>query len=196
MKLIPCTESGDHWRGLKSNRGEHILEEELDERFREFKRLVATWSRETIAMVRPYAHHDPSEIKMLNLMLVRTISSKWSIEILTMLHLGKSARFEELRKAAKGISSRVLSRKLKMMESSGLIRRKIFDTRPPRAQYMLTEKGSTLTILGTPVILFLRFKEGFYSPQDSTQVIRLPTSSPVNSRWRNRRVEHKPVLMG
>ncbi len=167
IELLPCAEAREHRRVLKSNRREHVLNGELDERFEELTRLVGAWSKETIAMVRPYAHREPSESRKVNQMLERNLSSKWSIEILTVLHPSKSVRFEELRKACKGVSSRVLSRKLKMMENSGLIQRKILATRPPRAQYMLTEKGVTLTTLGTPVVLFLRFKEGLYSPQSN-----------------------------
>jgi len=116
-------------------------------------------------MAKPFFARDPSENTRLNLMVARTIVSKWSIEILTVLSTPKSVGFGELRKALRGISSRVLSRKLRMMEASGLIRRRILDTRPPRVQYTLTEKGLTLTTLGTPAILYLRFKEGLYGPR-------------------------------
>jgi DNA-binding HxlR family transcriptional regulator len=62
----------------------------------------------------------------------------------------------------KGVSSRVLSKKLKMLEDRGLIGRTVLGTRPPRVQYALTEKGRTIAALGEPVVLYLLFKEGFY----------------------------------
>src|SRR6266705_1887023 len=110
-------------KGLRRNIVERMSEEVLEERFKEFKTLVAVWSKETIAMAKPFFARDPSENTRLNLMVARTIVSKWSIEILTVLSTPKSVGFGELRKALRGISSRVLSRKLRMMEASGLIRR-------------------------------------------------------------------------
>jgi DNA-binding HxlR family transcriptional regulator len=97
-------------------------------------------------------------------MLVRTIFSKWSIEILTVLYTVNPIGFEGLRKSLKGISSRVLSTKLKMLEDRGLIERGVLNTRPPKVQYALTEKGSTISTLGEPVLLYLRFKEGLFLP--------------------------------
>ena len=139
---------------------ERTLEETLDERFNAFKTLVAAWSKQTVAMARHLTGRDPSEANDLNLTLVRAIFSKWSIEILTILYTQESIGFEELRKALKGISSRVLSRKLKIMESIGLIERTILNARPPRVQYALSGDGLTVATLGEPVILYLHFREG------------------------------------
>jgi DNA-binding HxlR family transcriptional regulator len=150
---------------MRSSIVERTFEEVLDERFREFKALVAAWSKETISMAKPFLDPDPPENTRLNLMVARTIGNKWSIEILTVLSASKSVGFGELRKALRGISPRVLSRKLTIMEKSGLILRNILDRKPPRVHYALTEKGVTLTTLGAPVILYLRFKEGLYGPR-------------------------------
>jgi len=134
----------------------------LDLRFRELRDAIAAWSKETVAMTRPFAPRKPSESTELNLMIVRTIFSKWSIEILTVLSTLKPIGFEGLRKSLKGVSSRVLSKKLKMLEDRGLIGRTVLGTRPPRVQYALTEKGMTIAALGEPVILYLLFKDAFY----------------------------------
>ena len=69
-------------------------------------------------------------------------------------------RFEELRKTLRPISSRVLSEKVKLLEDTGLVHRSILNTRLPRVQYSLTEKGLTAATLGEPVLLYLRLKEG------------------------------------
>ena len=69
-------------------------------------------------------------------------------------------RFEELRKTLRPISSRVLSEKVKLLEDTGLVHRSILNTRLPRVQYSLTEKGLTVATLGEPVLLYLRMKEG------------------------------------
>jgi DNA-binding HxlR family transcriptional regulator len=138
----------------------------LDERFRKLRDAIATWSKETVGIAKPFVPRKPSESAELNLMLVRTIFSKWSIEILTVLYTVNPIGFEELRKSLKGISSRVLSKKLKMLEDMGLIERGVLNTRPPKVRYALTEKGSTVSTLGEPVLLYLRFKEGLFLPHE------------------------------
>ena len=152
---------------------ERTLEETLDERFDALKTMVAAWSKQTVAMATHFSDRDPSEAAKLDLMLVRAIFSKWSIEILTILYTQKSIGFEELRKALKGISSRVLSRKLRIMESTGVIERTILNARPPRVHYALSEEGLTVATLGEPVILYLRFIEGLRLPRTSSELLLL-----------------------
>jgi len=150
---------------------QYTLQDILDKRFRELREAIAAWSKETVVVSRPFVPHKSSEAAELNLMLVRTIFSKWSIEILTVLYTLKPMGFEGLRRSLKGISSRVLSKKLKMLEDRGLIEREVLNTRPPKVRYALTEKGLTISTLGEPVILYLRFKEGLF-------LIREPVTVP------------------
>ena len=144
----------------------------LRQRFKELREAIATWSKETVAMANPYTPRDPSMFTELNLTIVRTIFSKWSIEIITVLYSLKSIGFEGLRKSMMGISPRVLSRKLKILEEKGIIEREVLNTRPPRVQYALTDKGLTIATLGEPVILYLRFREGLYLSSKPVQWVR------------------------
>jgi DNA-binding HxlR family transcriptional regulator len=149
----------------------YTLQDILDQRFRELREAIAAWSKETVAIAKPFVPRKPSESADLNLMLVRTIFSKWSIELLTVLYTLNPIGFEELRKSLRGISSRVLSKKLKMLEDMGLIERGVLNTRPPKVRYAMTEKGSTVSTLGEPVLLYLRFKEGLF-------LLREPAARP------------------
>jgi len=144
----------------------------LRQRFKELREAIAAWSKETVAMANPYTPRDPSMFTELNLTIVRTIFSKWSIEIITVLYSLKSIGFEGLRKSMRGISPRVLSRKLKILEEKGIIEREVLNTRPPRVQYALTDKGLTIATLGEPVILYLRFREGLYLSSKPVQWVR------------------------
>jgi DNA-binding HxlR family transcriptional regulator len=92
-------------------------------------------------MAGPYTPRGHSESTKLNLTIVRIIFSKWSIEIITVLCGLKPVRLEELRKSVKGISPRVLSGKLRILEVKGIIERGVLNTRPPRVQYALTDKA-------------------------------------------------------
>lgn len=52
--------------------------------------------------------------------------------------------FNQLKKSVEGISSRMLSEKLKFLEQEGILQRVVANTRPIRVSYILTEKGKSL----------------------------------------------------
>ena len=54
---------------------------------------------------------------------------------------GEPRRFGELRHDIPRISARVLSARLREMESRGLVTRRALDTSPPSIEYALTEHG-------------------------------------------------------
>ncbi len=53
-------------------------------------------------------------------------------------------RFGDLESSLAGVSSRTLTKRLKMLEGCGLIVRHEFAERPPRVEYALTKKGRGL----------------------------------------------------
>jgi DNA-binding HxlR family transcriptional regulator len=139
-----------------------ILKQELTstEFANEMSRLIYSKSRIT-----------PETVARVNLKLAKTVFSKWSIEILTILYSVRSASYSELRRRLRGVSSRVLSEKLKKLETGGLIRRAVVDGRPPGTTYSLTDDGITVAKLGEPVFLFLGYREGLYSsPSDGSSL--------------------------
>jgi len=91
-----------------------------------------------------------------NLDIMRKVFGKWSMEILLSAYSMGSVGFADLRRLLDGISSRVLSKKLKDLEELGLLKREIIESRPPKVRYTLSEKGEVLAKLGEPVILYLR----------------------------------------
>ncbi len=137
---------------------ESKVEKSLDERFRDFREQTLSFSREIASDF--HIPKEPLRAAELNMSLSRAVFGKWSIEILVSLYTLNPIGFEDLKKVLRPISPRVLSEKLKTMESLGLVQRTIVDTRPPSTRYALTEKGLTVATLGEPVILFLRWKEG------------------------------------
>jgi len=71
------------------------------------------------------------------------IGDKWSV--LAILRLGvQPERFRALLRAVDGISPRMLTVTLRGLERDGLVRRQVFDTRPPSVQYSLTPLGRSL----------------------------------------------------
>jgi DNA-binding HxlR family transcriptional regulator len=72
------------------------------------------------------------------------VGGKWKTVVLWYLKNG-TLRFAELKKLIPDITEKMLSIQLKKLEDSGLIKRKVFGTKPPiRVEYSLTEFGKTL----------------------------------------------------
>lgn len=68
------------------------------------------------------------------------IRGKWKAVILCHL-LDGTKRFLELQRITSGVSHKVLNEKLRELENSGLISKKIYNEYPPKVEYYLTDKG-------------------------------------------------------
>ena len=77
---------------------------------------------------------------------LKIIGSKWTMLILHQLFEGKK-RFGQLQKALPGISSKTLALRLRELEKTGIIRKKIFVEIPLHVEYYLTPKGKSLEAL-------------------------------------------------
>ena len=71
-------------------------------------------------------------------------SKKWMLLVLAELHFHGTQRFNELLDNMKQVSPKILSKRLKELESRGLVDRKKFNEIPPRVEYSLTPKGEDL----------------------------------------------------
>lgn len=68
------------------------------------------------------------------------VSAKWPVLIL--IELGhEPRRFNALLRAVPDISKRMLTQSLRDLERDGMVRREVFDTKPPSVRYSLTELG-------------------------------------------------------
>lgn len=68
------------------------------------------------------------------------IRGKWKAVILCHL-LDGTKRFLELQRITSGVSHKVLNEKLRELENSGLISKKIYNEYPPKVECYLTDKG-------------------------------------------------------
>ncbi len=68
---------------------------------------------------------------------------RWKMLIVRDLLTG-TMRFGELKKSLNGISQKVLTQHLRIMEERGLINRKVYAEVPPKVEYSLTELGRSL----------------------------------------------------
>jgi DNA-binding HxlR family transcriptional regulator len=71
------------------------------------------------------------------------IGERWTIIIIRDLYFGRS-RFNELLDSSPGMSTKILSERLKLLEAHGLVERRIYSEHPLRAEYTLTERGMSL----------------------------------------------------
>ena len=74
----------------------------------------------------------------------------WIMMILKELFLGQR-RFEDIRTYT-GISPHLLSVRMKKLEKQGIVKRRVYQKRPTRHEYLLTEKGLDLW----PVLIALK----------------------------------------
>ena len=72
------------------------------------------------------------------------IGERWTILILRDLLLAGPRKFQDLLASLSGISPNTLSARLKTLEDNGIIERRFYEDHPPRAEYILTEKGQEL----------------------------------------------------
>ncbi|WP_040777772.1 winged helix-turn-helix transcriptional regulator [Nocardia pneumoniae] len=71
------------------------------------------------------------------------VANKWALLIIEALG-ERTLRFGELRNEVEGISHKMLTQNLRMLERNGLAERTVHPTVPPRVDYTLTEPGQAL----------------------------------------------------
>ena len=72
------------------------------------------------------------------------IGERWTILILRDLFLDGPRKFADFEQSLAGISATTLSARLKKLEEHAILARRFYADHPPRAEYLLTDKGRTL----------------------------------------------------
>ncbi|MFD6801194.1 winged helix-turn-helix transcriptional regulator [Streptomyces cyaneofuscatus] len=71
------------------------------------------------------------------------VANKWALLIIEALG-DHTLRFSEVLKEVAGISHKMLTQNLRMLERNGLVERTVYPTVPPKVEYTLTEPGQGL----------------------------------------------------
>jgi DNA-binding HxlR family transcriptional regulator len=74
---------------------------------------------------------------------VELIGRRWTGAIIKIL-MDRPARFSELLEAIPGLHDRLLSERLKELETEGIVHRRVYPETPVRIEYELTAKGRDL----------------------------------------------------
>ena len=77
---------------------------------------------------------------------LEVVGDRWTLLIVRDLLRG-ARRFQEFQTSLKGIAPNILSDRLKLMEEHGLVSRHFYSDHPPRAEYVLTDKGQELGVV-------------------------------------------------
>ncbi|MGP1395517.1 MAG: winged helix-turn-helix transcriptional regulator [Inquilinaceae bacterium] len=76
--------------------------------------------------------------------VLRLLSGEWTTHILWVLSTNGPTRHGDLRRLVEGISSKVLTDRLRVLEAEGVVFRHYEPTVPPRVTYGLTDTGRHL----------------------------------------------------
>lgn len=77
--------------------------------------------------------------------LLRVLMGSWTTYILWVLRTEGALRFGALKAKVPGISAKVLTERLRLLERYGLVHRDYEATIPPRVTYRLARRGNELT---------------------------------------------------
>jgi DNA-binding HxlR family transcriptional regulator len=106
-------------------------------------------SMEQIASLQSYEscdHQDLTDprVEALVTELIGRVADKWTMLILEVLTERGELRFTRLSELVPGISYKMLTQTLRLMEREGLILRTVHPVIPPKVEYKLTELGLSL----------------------------------------------------
>jgi DNA-binding HxlR family transcriptional regulator len=80
------------------------------------------------------------------------VGERWTFLILRDLFRQGPRKYQDLETSLVGIGPNTLSARLKRLEEAEIVERRFYEQHPPRAEYVLTQKGRALG----PVLLALK----------------------------------------
>ena len=78
-------------------------------------------------------------------LIMEKIAGKWKLIIIYSLNQKGVIRFSDLHRLIGGVSQKVLTSQLRELERDGLVIRKVYPEVPPKVEYSLTKKGTSLS---------------------------------------------------
>jgi len=102
--------------------------------------------------------------------LLRLIMGPWTTYLLWILRHKGPLRFGDLKRQLDGVSSRVLTQRLRMLEEAEVIYRDHRPTIPPAVTYGLTARGEELGDVLLELEVIAR-RWGLVNEEDGTQLI-------------------------
>lgn len=76
--------------------------------------------------------------------ILERIADKWTLLVIDALDGENALRFSRLRERIGGVSQKMLTKTLRLLERDGLVTRRVHAEVPPRVDYRLTPLGESL----------------------------------------------------
>lgn len=93
---------------------------------------------------KPFPAENIYEIQCPIVYALDILGQKWKIPILYYLIKNEPVRYNELKRAIKGITNMMLTKSLRELEEHNLVTRIQYETIPPKVEYSVTARGKTL----------------------------------------------------
>lgn len=74
---------------------------------------------------------------------LEALEGRWKLLIMLSLSTGNK-RFKQISREISGITDKMLSKELKILEINKLVKRDVYDTFPPTVEYSITQHGKSL----------------------------------------------------
>ena len=119
---------------------------------------------------------EPPEVSALEEAVAR-VGDRWTLLVVNSL-LDGPRRFNELLDGMTGLAPNVLSKRLRQLETSGIVVATLYSRRPPRFDYRLTATGAELASA-----LRLLAHWGATADTEAIPVHHGACGTPVEARW-------------
>jgi DNA-binding HxlR family transcriptional regulator len=107
------------------------------------------------------------------------LGDRWTLLIIRDLFLGRT-KFAEFQASLRGIPTNLLGDRLKQLEDHGIVTRHFYSEHPPRAEYVLTEKGRALdALLGAMTEWGMRY----LGAESKLTRVHSTCGEPLRLRW-------------
>lgn len=97
--------------------------------------------------------------------VINQIGSRWGLLIVTALE-HETLRFNQLRNRVDGVSQKVLTQTLRILERDGIVHRELIPGVPVNVEYSLTPLGRSL------ITVVVQLREWAYANMDDIEVAR------------------------
>lgn len=85
--------------------------------------------------------------------VIQMLADKWTMLVIDSLSRGPM-RFGELRRQVGGVTQKMLTQTLRLLERDGLVLREVYPSAPPSVEYSLTPLGVSITAITEQMCLW------------------------------------------
>jgi DNA-binding HxlR family transcriptional regulator len=105
---------------------------------------IYTYQKESVMKTGPLLKDCDPRLNELVMALIGRVADKWTMAVLEVLAEHGVMRFTRIADAVPGVSQKMLTQTLRLMERDGLVTRTVHPVVPPRVEYALTDLGAGL----------------------------------------------------